>query len=489
MSYLIAAVSNEGGIGFDNDMPWRDSAHSKDDLQYFKQLTSGGAVIMGYNTYVSMGKKPLPNRINIIVTKSHYAELKDIASSAIDIEVFDNLDSAIKYGQQFENRTSADLPFPQDVKKCFIIGGAQIYEYYLRWYNPKEIYLTQIPGSWTCDTFFPIEALKKHVSFTLNPESRLQFHTLTCHTGHEEQCYLHLFRDILGDKGISKGDRTGTGTRSYFSPPNLEFSLRNGNVPVLTTKRVALQTGVIPELLWFMRGLTDTKILEKDSCNIWKGNTSRKFLDSRGLSHYDVGELGPGYGFQWRHAGATYRGIEGETDDNDEIISYKDQGVDQLQDIVDAINNNPDSRRMLLVSWAPAFIEEMALPPCHVLYQTYTYVGDDGQRYLSAKMYQRSADSFLGVPFNIASYAILTHLLAQITGTIADRIIFTYGDYHIYNNHIHQVQEQLKRDTRPFPKIRFNKELKGCDVGSITVNDFDIVGYNPHPKIAAPMSI
>jgi thymidylate synthase len=294
----------------------------------------------------------------------------------------------------------------------------------------------------------------------------------------EEEQYLSLFRRVMS-YGHHKNDRTGTGAISLFSPPEMRFSLRNNDLPVLTTKTVALKTGVIPELLWFMRGYTDTKLLEAKGCNIWKGNTSRAFLDSRGLSYAEK-DMGPGYGFQWRHSGAIYHGMNAD---------YTNQGVDQLQQLIDMIRNDPDSRRMVICSWAPPYISQMALPPCHILYQVYTHTDVNGRRHLSAKMYQRSADSFLGVPFNITSYAILTHILAELTGCVPHELVLTFGDYHVYRNHLDQVQQQLSRRPRAFPKIFFKRQLLGTSLDEVTEHDFEIVGYSPYGHITAPMAV
>lgn len=467
MSHLIVAIDEKGGIGLNNDIPWKGTEHA--DLRRFRRMTKGGAVIMGYNTFCSIGG-PLVDRTNIIVTRGHKEDAR--LAGHENLVVFDNLDSAVRYGQQFENRTGA---------KCFIIGGAQIYAEYLRWFTPQEMHVTEVPGDWGCDVHIRVPDLRSYTSWYTWTEVEPGY-TVYKHGNKEEECYLDLFRYLL-ERGTPKTDRTLVGTRSYFSPPNLEFSLLGNTLPVLTTKTVLMKSGVVPELLWFISGSTDTKVLEAKGCNIWKGNTSREFLDSRGLGHYAVGELGPGYGFQWRHAGEPYQGAD---------VEYG--GYDQLQSIVDLLRQDPDSRRILMVSWAPAQIDQMALPPCHVLYQVYTELRDDGdgdgvQRYLSAKMYQRSADSFLGVPFNIASYAILTHILAKLTGMKADRLIMTYGDYHIYNTHVDAVREQLQRSPRPFPKIRFTRDLKGTNIDDVREADFEIVGYNPHPKITAPMAV
>lgn len=478
MSHVIVAFDEDYGIGLNNSLPWKGTPESKQDLQRFKEITMDGAVIMGYNTYHSIGKA-LPGRLNIVVTKKHYTELK---ATHVDLVVFDNLHAAVKYGQQFETKShlSTDNPHYTE-KKCFIIGGAQIYREYLTWYNPKTIYITHIKGNWNCDTVFPKYTMN-YTETTETTDLGVCYRTLSS-VNAEENSYLDSFRLLL-NVGHVKEDRTNVGTVSYFSPPNLEFSLRNNTIPILTTKTVAMKTGVIPELLWFISGSTDTKELEAQNCNIWRDNTSREFLDKRGLTKNRVGELGPGYGFQWRHAGEQYRGLY---DEKGERIIYK--GTDQLADLIHMLKTDPDSRRMLMVSWAPAQVDEMALPPCHVLYQVYTYVVD-GVRYLSAKMYQRSADSFLGVPFNIASYALLTHMLAHITGYTADRIVFTYGDYHIYKNHLKQVEQQLSRSPRPFPKVLFLRSAEEIgSIDNIKAEDFQIIGYNPHPKISAQMAV
>jgi thymidylate synthase len=288
----------------------------------------------------------------------------------------------------------------------------------------------------------------------------------------DERAYLNSLRLPQ----CQKNNRTGVGTRSVFSPPNLEFSLRNSTLPLLTTKRVAWKTQMLPELLWFISGSTDTKILERQGCNIWRDNTSVDFLRSRGLD-YEEGDLGPGYGFQWRHSGASYRGKN---------VDYTGQGTDQLQNIIDTLRTDPDSRRMVMCAWNANDLDSMALPPCHLLYQVYTHV-EDGKRYLSAKVYMRSADSFLGVPFNIASYSILTHIIAHVVGLIPDRLVMTFGDYHVYNTHESAVEKQLSREPRSFPKIFFKRAIE--DINDVRGEDIDVVGYYPHSSIPAPMAI
>jgi thymidylate synthase len=277
------------------------------------------------------------------------------------------------------------------------------------------------------------------------------------------------------EKGTEKMDRTGTGTLSYFSPPDLNFSLLNDSLPLLTTKTVPFKT-VLKELLFFISGKTDTKYLKDQGVHIWDGNTSTEFISARGLP-YQEGDMGPSYGFQWRHSGAQY--VNKDTD-------YTNQGTDQLMELINGLKTDPDSRRHIICAWNPNDITKMALPPCHALYQVWTRE-DAGKRYITAKMYQRSADSFLGVPFNIASYAILTHILGYMTGYIPERLVCSYGDYHIYLNHLDQVKEQLTRSPRPFPTLKIKAgKANICD---LTLNDFTIVDYNPHGALSAKMAI
>ena len=285
-----------------------------------------------------------------------------------------------------------------------------------------------------------------------------------------EKGYLKLLNRVVG--GERRTDRTGTGTRSLFGA-QLRFDLRDGQVPVLTTKKMAWKT-CIRELLWFLRGSTDSKELEAQGVKIWQGNTTRAFLDARGLTDLPEGDIGAGYGFQWRHFGAVY---------TDCYADYSGQGIDQLKYVEDLIKNDPNSRRIFMTAWNPEAIDRMALPPCHVSCQF--YVSQDG---LSCHMYQRSADCFLGLPFNIMSYGVLTHLLASRAGIQAKELVISIGDAHVYNDHLNQIEEQYHRIPYPFPKLVLNDRLKTLDWSEMTVEDFDLDGYQCHPAIVAPMS-
>jgi len=281
---------------------------------------------------------------------------------------------------------------------------------------------------------------------------------------------LRLIRNIL-DHGVERDDRTGVGTKSIFGA-QMRYSLRGGVIPVLTTKRVFWK-GVLKELLWFVSGDTSSQTLENDGVKIWCGNGSRSFLDGLGLVDREEGDLGPIYGFQWRYFGAGY--VDMHTD-------YTGQGVDQLLECINLIKNNPNSRRILMSAWNPSMLSQMALPPCHVMCQFYVANGE-----LSCLMYQRSCDMGLGVPFNIASYSLLTHMIAHVCNLKPGEFIHTLGDTHVYINHIEPLEEQLKRTPRSFPKLEIKRKVDNID--SFVYEDFELIDYHPHPPIKMEMAV
>ncbi|GAA6043707.1 hypothetical protein JCM8097_007493 [Rhodosporidiobolus ruineniae] len=312
----------------------------------------------------------------------------------------------------------------------------------------------------------------------------------------EEEQYLNLVRAII-ERGEKRADRTGTGTVSLFAPPQLRFSLSKPSsdsanptlfLPLLTTKRV-FSRGIIEELLWFVAGCTDSKVLSEKGVRIWDGNGSREFLDKVGLGHREEGDLGPVYGFQWRHFGAEY----GTAKD-----SYEGKGVDQLAEVIRKIKENPTDRRIILSAWNPADIPKMALPPCHMFCQFYVnFPPPDAptstKPRLSCLMYQRSADLGLGVPFNIASYALLTHMIALVTDTVPHEFILQLGDAHVYLDHVEPLQTQLARTPYEFPEFRWTRSA--ADVGGIDgfkFEDFEIDARykeRSHGPIAMKMSV
>ena len=290
----------------------------------------------------------------------------------------------------------------------------------------------------------------------------------------DERGYLDLLRELADKRGKSaappRKDRTGTGTYSVFGR-QLRFDLSDGRVPAVTTKRLAWKS-CLEELLWFLRGSTDSRELKS---SIWRGNTTREFLDARGLSRLPEGDIGAGYGFQWRHFGAVY-----ETCEKD----YRGQGVDQIAKVEEAIREDPTSRRIFMTAWNPAALEDMALPPCHVSAQF--YVDDDGK--LSCHLLMRSADVFLGLPFNVFSYGTLTHLLAKRAGLDARELVVSIGDAHLYLDHVDAAEQQLAREPYPAPRLRVSDAVLAKDIGSLTFPDFELLDYVHHPAIAARMS-
>ena len=261
--------------------------------------------------------------------------------------------------------------------------------------------------------------------------------------------YEDFLRHVF-ETGADKGDRTGTGTRSVFGG-QLRFDLNDG-FPMITTKKVHLKS-IIYELLWFLKGDTNIKYLTDNGVRIWN-----EWADENG-------DLGPVYGKQWR---------SWETADG--------QVIDQIKQVLDLLKNNPDSRRIIVNAWNVGDLPKMALSPCHCMFQFYVA---DGK--LSCQLYQRSADLFLGVPFNIASYALLTMMMAQVTGLELGEYVHTFGDAHIYSNHFEQVKLQLSRDARPYPTMKLNKDVK--DLFDFDFEDFELVGYDPHPLIKGAVAV
>lgn len=294
---------------------------------------------------------------------------------------------------------------------------------------------------------------------------------------YEERIYLNALFTIL-EKGEKRTDRTGTGTLSIFGRTHLSFDLQGGQIPLLTTRRIYWK-GVVEELLWMIRGCTDAKELAKKHVHIWDANGSREALDKLGFKNRKEGDLGPVYGFQWRHFGAKY--IDCET-------NYKGQGVDQLQNVVSLVRKNPDSRRIVMSSWNVCDIPLMALPPCHVSAQFYVHLEE---KKLSCMVYQRSADFALGVPFNIASYALLTHMIARVCKLEAKNLHYTVGDAHIYNNHVDAIKTQLAREPEaPFPIVILPANVSEID-DYITVGREAIIleDYLPQSSIDMKMSL
>jgi len=509
---VVAAAASSRGIGANGDLAWRLSP----DMQHFKKVTSTApspgltnAVIMGRKTWESIPPKfrPLDGRTNIILTRK--------GKESINM----NKQDGIVIASSLEE-VEAKLSSMENVGNVFVIGGAQVYKEAIESGFVKRVIYTEVnlpqevkfdawfpdlkQGSWECRPYssenidcvdkenkddnlqadgavlhvdeksgIRYKFLEYHKKDKKNSESSvMKIIEEGAHINAEETQYLEMCREII-ESGVKRGDRTGTGTLSKFGT-QMRFSLRDGTLPLLTTKRTFWR-GVAEELLWFVKGSTNANDLAEKDIHIWDGNGSREFLDSRGLDHREVGDLGPVYGFQWRHFGATYKDMH---------TDYTGQGVDQLAECISKIKNNPEDRRIIMSAWNPADLNIMALPPCHMFCQFYV---DTQKNELSCQMYQRSADMGLGVPFNIASYALLTHMIAHVTGLKPGDFVHTIGDAHVYLNHIDALKVQLERKPRAFPKIKINPEKKGID--DFSLDDFEVIGYRPHKTIKMKMAV
>lgn len=466
---IIVAMSTNGVIGRAGGLPWGKLVA---DLKRFRDLTMGHVVVMGRKTWDSLPTeyKPLPGRTNVVITTR---DANDFPSHP-DLRV-----STLSAFRQSLSHFSTD-------KSIFIIGGAQLYQEFIP--MAETIHLTHVDKTINDgDTLFP--DIPAYYSLTdigekLQEEaSGLSYRFLTytrplsdeC-AYHQEWTYLDLARRVL-ELGKPRPDRTGTGTLSLFGG-QMRFDISK-SVPLLTTKRVPWKS-CIEELLWFLRGDTDAKILQRKKVHIWDGNSTRAFMDNVGLTHLEEGDCGANYSFQWRHFGARY--VDCHT-------NYTGQGVDQVESVLNLLRTDPFSRRIFLSAWNPSDLKKTVLPPCHVSCQFYVEEDAEGQRHLSCHMYQRSCDLFLGEPWNMLSYSILTYILAAKANMKPKDIIISMGDIHVYANHVDAVKQQLQRKVRAQPVLLLSKSVEEKSWEELSVDDFDMVGYFPNPAIRAEMAV
>lgn len=462
---VVAHQYRNYGIGYLGKLPWQDT---DTDLKSFKTLTTTcavagkmNAVLMGRITYKSIGR-PLPGRINVVISTT-------MKNDHPGVVVFKSIKEALPF-----------LDCETDIDRIMVIGGSAIYNTFLT--NPDlvkridRVHATVFHTEYPSDTFLNIQAINANFTQTTKTESRSQLGkfkiTLISYTRKnlEEMNYLGLVKKVL-DFGINRdSERTGVGTRAIFGE-RLEFDLEAG-FPLLTTKFTPFKT-VARELLWFLSGSTDAKVLQQQKVKIWDGNTSREFLDSRGLYNLPVGDLGSGYGFQWRHFGAPYT-----TCDQD----YTGQGIDQIQKAIDLINTDPESRRIIVTAWNPAQENTTALMPCHCFFQFFVR-----NEFLDCMLYQRSCDIILGVPFNIASYSLLTYMVAAVTGKRPGRFIHVMGDTHIYNSHIENAKLLIDRIPYKFPRLCLTRVP--ASIFDFNVDDFEIKEYTSHSSIKFEMAV
>ena len=369
----------------------------------------------------------------------------------------------VLYSMNYDPIASRD-----DIESVFVVGGENVAAD-----NISAVHVIGKGDAWIDEhdkDFVVWSASKECVTYVTRTAVDEAVESLPrCTPPHPESQYLDLVARVLQD-GVARPDRTDTGTLSLFGA-QLRFDLGR-NFPLLTTKRVFWKA-VVEELLWFISGSTDATRLAAKGVHIWDGNGSRAFLDAAGMTQRRVGDLGPVYGFQWRHFGATYTACDAD---------YTGQGIDQLSNVIKQIRDDPNDRRIILSAWNPSALPEMALQPCHMFCQFYVAEGK-----VSCHMYQRSCDLGLGVPFNIASYALLTCMIAHVTGLRPGEFVHSLGDAHVYSNHVAPLKTQLLRQPRPFPRIKLNPKVQGID--NFSFEDIVLEGYNPHSKIDMVMAV
>ena len=498
MVNIIVAVGNYVSgkgfpIGAKGGMPW----HNKADLKWFKDMTTGHPVIMGRKTYESIGH-PLKNRTNIIVTKND--KFIDGFNDGISL-LMPDIETAIDCAKKVD-------------EEIFIIGGASIYEYALKNDLVDRMYVDMLAEEVTnADAFLPdivTDNNWEEVGTAIEIEPRKayasQYVKIRGQKNHVDDQYINLVNRIIKE-GVRKNTRAGM-TRSVFGV-QLRFNLKEG-LPMLTTKKMFAK-GVIHELLWFLKGDTNIKYLVDNGVHIWDDDAYRYYLElmkkykivdptgveikidnplskeeflekvkdplnfhhgfrinDEGYTYYKYGDLGPVYGKQWRNFG----------------------GVDQIKEVINKLRTNPDDRRLMISAWNVGEISKMALPPCHYTCQFYTKELENGKRELSCMWQQRSVDTLLGLPFNILSYAILTHIIAQCVDMEVGELIFNGGDVHVYENQIADYEKQQK-DNNPhmyaLPELWLNPEIK--EVEDFKYEDIKIVGYKSYPSVKYTLSV
>lgn len=470
---VIVACDTRHGIAKDNKIPWSISK----DRKFFATKTIGktasssshhshaaphhfpNAVIMGKETYLALppSQRPLPSRTNVVIstTLTH--------SDHPNILIYPTLiEALIKISH---------LNF-EDV---YICGGQRLYTEALTdfAYLCDKVYVSRVEGDFHCDRYFPFDLLQSVPSKIKETHTGSHGFTIFSYTptiSHPEDTFKNLLKTCI--QGDEKEDRTGVGTFSKFGE-KLEFDISQ-TIPAITTKQLPLKM-IVKELLWMISGSTDAKQLEQQGVRIWSGNSSREFLDSRNLHQLEVGDIGSGYGFQWRHWGADYKGCSSD---------YDGKGLDQLQWVIKEIKQNPSSRRLIVSAWNVSQLETMALPPCHMQFQ----FNVSGQ-HLDCLVIQRSADIFLGLPFNLVFYSVLTYMIGKLCSLKPRRLIFSLGDCHVYKNHLEPVAEQLLRTPRPWPKLVL-KDVEGVrDICDFKLEHISFEGYTSWDKIGAPMAV
>lgn len=477
--HFIFAVGENGEFGYQGKMPWK---MVKKEMRKFKKITittkdsrKMNAVIMGKNTFwsITASKPQLEGRYNVIL------------STTLDKVTAPHIKTITNFRKEV-----AKLNNNPHIESIFVIGGASVFKEAMQVvpHHIERLYLTVFHSKFDADVFINMEEMLQFFPYVNKPNKLYHcdktglYYSMSVRTRlemppiipprHEEYQYLDLIQTVI-NTGEKRGDRTGVGTVASFGH-KMVFSLRNGTLPLFTTKQTFFR-GIAEELIWFISGSTNAKELSAKGIRIWDGNSSRAFLDSRGLHHLEESDIGAGYGYQWRHFGAKYVGMHAD---------YTGQGFDQLTDCIHKIKTNPTDRRIIMSAWNPADLHLMALPPCHMFCQFFVNIE---KQELSCQMYQRSADLGLGIPFNVASYSLLTHMVAHVCGLKAGDFIHIMGDTHVYLNHIEPLKEQLSRKPFPFPIISLDPNIANID--DFRYEHIKLHNYQSHPRISMEMAV
>jgi dihydrofolate reductase/thymidylate synthase len=465
--YAVLAVDKNGGIGLNDKLPW----NCKEELNLFYQITKGQRVVFGRKTLEKLPK--LSNRI--IYSIGSTQTIPDINQTKKSLSEFPRENLYVK------NFTSIKQAVTSINKPFYVCGGAQIYNSFIESDYVDFVYISVMKETYDCDTFIDLPFLfKKYVIVKEYNYTEFNHYILkNTHMNSGEADYLLLLQSTLLN-GTQRQTRNGM-VISQFAK-TLEFDLTQG-FPLLTTKKMFLR-GIIEELLFFLRGETDTKLLESKNINVWRGNTSREFLDSHDHSNYACGIMGPMYGYQWRYFNSPYLLDQDGNPISIDRKNEKERGVDQLKILVEQIKTNPTSRRLLLTSYNPEQSDMGVLYPCHTIIAQF-YVRDN---FLDMICFNRSQDLFLGMPFNIASSSLLQIIIAKLTNKIPGHFTLHTGDNHIYAEHIAAVKEQLSRFKHKIPTIEITRDLICLDdINKLSYDDFKLYEYYSHPIIRAPM--
>jgi dihydrofolate reductase / thymidylate synthase len=481
---VIVACDLKNGIGKNNDIPWKLTK----ELKYFKKITTHtttpllkNVVIMGRKTWDSIPQKfkPLQDRINIVITRTP-DQFKDEEINNNDLFFCSSLANA---------KTLVMNIMHSDKDNTFIIGGESIYRDALQNHSCSKIYYTEVCEKYECDTFFPIlneefklQSVSKFIQDNETYYRNLVFVNTSLTKTHseielwenkEEKTYLEVMNKII-TLGEIKLDRTEVGIYSIFGE-TFKYDLTD-TFPVLTTRRQFLR-GIFEELKFYLSGKTDNKLLTDKNVNIWNANTTREFLDKRGLSHYPEHDMGETYGFNFRHYGAEYKTCQ---------ENYEGQGFDQVNYVLDLIKNNPSSRRIIIDIWNCSTLDKASLPPCLCKYQFNVNIE---KKQLNLMIYLRSSDFFLANNWNVCTGAFFVHMICNLKDIDLTPGILTVvtGDTHIYSNHMKQVKQNLERHPKPFPKLVITEKKDKLE--DFEYSDMKIIGYKPDKNIPAPMAV